>query len=94
VRRDFLESVDPVNAEHASFLIDGQLVALGRVDLFSVKEPDDEHDAVLSSECGLACDRTVDPLPDPDPLWDWDVNGLKTCNDNQSHGADGGEQTP
>jgi hypothetical protein len=35
-------------------LIDGELVPLGGVDLFSVKESDDEHDAVLSSECGLA----------------------------------------
>jgi hypothetical protein len=48
VRRDFLEPVDPGNAEHASFLIDGELVPLGRVDLFSVKESDDEHSAVLS----------------------------------------------
>src|ERR1700730_9106937 len=64
VRRYFLEPVDPGNAEHASFLIDGELVAVQCVDLFSVKESDDEHDAVLSSECGLACDRTVDPLTD------------------------------
>jgi hypothetical protein len=35
-------------------LIDGELVALGRVHLFSVKKPDNKHDAVLSSECGLA----------------------------------------
>jgi hypothetical protein len=54
VGRDFLEPVDAGNAEHASFLIDVELVALGRVDLFSVKEPDNKHDAVLSSECGLA----------------------------------------
>jgi hypothetical protein len=29
-------------------LIDAELVALGSVDLFSVKEPDNKHDAVLS----------------------------------------------
>jgi hypothetical protein len=60
VRRNFLESVDPGNAEHAGFLIDGELVTLGRVDLFSVKESDDEHDAVLSSERGLGLNPMVE----------------------------------
>jgi hypothetical protein len=27
-------------------------------------------------------------------LWDCDVNGLKTCNDNQSQAAPGGDRTP
>jgi hypothetical protein len=54
VRRHFLEPVDSGNAEHARIVIDAELVALGCVDLFSIKKPDDEHDAVLSSECGLA----------------------------------------
>jgi hypothetical protein len=53
VSRDFLEPVDPGNAQHASLLIDRELVAVLCVDLFSIKEPDDEHGAVLSSEFGL-----------------------------------------
>lgn len=64
MRRDFLKPVDARNAEHAGFLVDREFVALGRVDLFSVKESDDEHDAVLSSECGLTPDPTIGPLPD------------------------------
>ena len=63
VGRDFLESVDPVNGEHAGAFIDSELVAVQAVDLFSIQEVDDEHDAVLSSECGLACDRTIGPPP-------------------------------
>ena len=64
VGRDFLEPVDPVDAEHASGFIDTELVAVQAVDLFPVKESDNKHDAVLSSECGLACDRTIGPPPD------------------------------
>jgi hypothetical protein len=67
VRCDFFEPVDPQNAEHAGLLVDGELVAVGRVDLFSVKESNNEHDAVLSSERGL--ERSYDRIAAvPDPI--------------------------
>jgi len=78
VRRDFLEPVDPGNGEHAGFLIDRELVALGRVDLFSVKESDDEHDAVLYSQCGLT--RSYGRFH---RLWGAGINGPQTLDDNQ-----------
>jgi hypothetical protein len=89
VRGDFIEPVDPVHGEHASLLIDGELVVLGRVDLFAVEQPDNEHDAVLSSERGLArrCDR---PGAGPDPLLGGGVNGGETLYDNQSRARPGG----
>ncbi|MDT5340840.1 MAG: hypothetical protein QOE52_24, partial [Mycobacterium sp.] len=56
---------------------------LGRVDLFSVKESDNKHDAVLSSQRGLA--RSYDrSAAGPDPLWGGGVNGAETLHDNQS----------
>jgi hypothetical protein len=83
VRRDFLEPVDPQHAEHTGVFVDGELVALGRVDLFSVKESDNKHDAVLSSQRGLA--RSYDrSAAGPDPLWGGGVNGAETLYDNQS----------
>jgi hypothetical protein len=50
VCRDFLEPIDAQNGEHTSVFVDAELVALGRVDLFTVEQSDNEHDAVLSSE--------------------------------------------
>jgi hypothetical protein len=83
VRRDFLETVDPQHAEHTGVFVDGELVALGRVDLFSVKESDNKRDAVLSSQRGLA--RSYDrSAAGPDPLWGGGVNGAETLYDNQS----------
>jgi hypothetical protein len=83
VRGDFIEPVDPVHGEHASLLIDGELVVLGRVDLFAVKQPDNEHDAVLSSERSLA--RPYGRLGVGfDPLLGGGVNGAETLHDNQS----------
>ena len=81
MRRDFLETVDPQHAEHTRVFVDGELVALGRVHLFSVKES--EHDAVLSSQRSLA--RSYDrSAAGPDPLWGGGVNGAETLYDNQS----------
>jgi hypothetical protein len=88
VRGDFIEPVDSVHGEHAGLLIDGELVVLGPVDLFSVKQPDNEHDAVLSSKrslarscgrLGLGCDR----------LWGGGVNGAETLHDNQARARTG-----
>jgi hypothetical protein len=50
VRGDFLEAVDPVHAQDAGVFVDGQLVVLGEADLFSVKQSDNKHGAVLSIE--------------------------------------------
>jgi len=38
VRSDFLEPVDPGNAEYARIVVDAELVAVRCVDLFSIKE--------------------------------------------------------
>jgi len=78
-----------MHSKHAGLLIDGELVVLGRVDLFSVKERDNEHDAVLSSERGLA--RSYDrPVAGPVPLWSGGMNGAETLHDNQSRALPGG----
>jgi hypothetical protein len=78
-----------VHGEYASLLIDGELVVLGRVDLFAVEQPDNEHDAVLSSERGQTrpCER---PGAGPDPLLGGGVNGGETLYDNQSRARPGG----
>jgi hypothetical protein len=89
VRRDFFESVDPQNAEHSGLVVHGELVALGRVDLFSVKESYYEHDAVLSSDCGLA--RSYDrPSARAVPSWGEGVNGAETLPDDQSRALPSG----
>jgi len=89
VRGDFFEPIDPVHGEHAGLLIYGERVVLGPVDLFSVKEPDNEHDAVLSSERGIA--RSFDrPVAGPVPLSSGGVNGTETLHDNQSWALPGG----
>ncbi len=77
-----------MHSKHAGLLIDGELVVLGRVDLFSVKERDNEHDAVLSSERGLA--RSYDrPVAGPVPLWSGGVKRAETLHDNQSRALPG-----
>src|SRR5277367_2267080 len=93
VRGDFIEPVDPVHGEHASLLIDGELVVLGRVDLFAVKQPDNEHDAVISSERSLA--RPYGRLGVGfDPLWGGGVNGAETLHDNQSRARPRRQRSP
>jgi hypothetical protein len=53
VRRYLLVPIDPVNAQHASLFIDLELVALGRVDFFSVKESDNKHDVSSRKGAGF-----------------------------------------
>jgi hypothetical protein len=43
VRRDFLESLDPRNGNHAGVVVDREMVSLGCVDFASVDEPDYKH---------------------------------------------------
>jgi hypothetical protein len=43
VRRYFLEPVDPGNRKNAGFLVNFQLVAVGTLNFFAVREADYEH---------------------------------------------------
>jgi hypothetical protein len=58
-------------------------VVVGRVDLFSVKESNNEHDAVLSSQRGLACFYERLP-PARIDCGSGGMNGVETLYDNQS----------
>jgi hypothetical protein len=92
VRRYFLEPVDTVNAQHPGLFVDFEFVALSCGDFFSIKKPDHEHDAVLPSNAASP-NPTVGPFASAVPLWDWHVNGSKTCNDNQLQAVADGEPT-
>jgi hypothetical protein len=46
---NFLEPVHPGNRKDPGFLADFQLIAIGSLDFFAVREPDYEHDLPLES---------------------------------------------
>jgi hypothetical protein len=49
VGRDFLKSVDAGNREDAGLLVDFELVAFARLDLFTVRKSDYEHRLPLNN---------------------------------------------
>ena len=49
MRRNFLEPVDPGNRKHAGFLVNFELIGLGSLNFFTVREADYEHGVPLKS---------------------------------------------
>jgi hypothetical protein len=50
MRCDFFESIHPGDRKHPGFLVYFKFVAVGSLNFFTVREPDDEHGVPLESK--------------------------------------------